>query len=172
MGICGLCFFMTAYEERMNVRAPLLPAPSWLRWMRSSLSPCVNAYLLIRDPESWYEMTTNAIGRIAPEVNRALFVKNLPFNVDAHDLYDLFGRFGAIRQVRLGHANDTKGTCYVVYEEVGDAKTACEKLSGFNFKGRYLTVLFHSVDKLLQSQMDMKARREALEQVKKANGID
>lgn len=36
------------------------------------------------------------------------------------DLYDLFGRYGAIRQVRLGNENKTKGTAFVVYEDVMD----------------------------------------------------
>lgn len=37
------------------------------------------------------------------------------------DLYDLFGRYGAIRQVRLGNENKSKGTAFVVYEDVMDA---------------------------------------------------
>jgi len=36
-------------------------------------------------------------GKLAPEVNRALFVKNLNFQVTPEELFDLFGRFGAIR---------------------------------------------------------------------------
>lgn len=42
------------------------------------------------------------------------------------------------RQIRQGIANNTKGTCYVVYEDVQDAKIACDKLNGFNFQNRYL----------------------------------
>lgn len=38
-------------------------------------------------------------GKLAPEVNRALFVKNLNFGVTPEELFDLFGRFGAIRYV-------------------------------------------------------------------------
>jgi pre-mRNA branch site protein p14 len=42
------------------------------------------------------------------------------------------------RQIRQGIANNTKGTAFVVYEDVMDAKQACDKLNGFNFQGRYL----------------------------------
>jgi RNA recognition motif-containing protein len=41
-------------------------------------------------------------------------------------------------QVRQGIANATKGTAFVVYEDVMDAKQACDKLNGFNFQNRYL----------------------------------
>ncbi|KAK3180199.1 hypothetical protein K4F52_008398 [Lecanicillium sp. MT-2017a] len=77
-------------------------------------------------------------GKLAPEVNRALFVKNLSYNVSPEELFDLFGKFGPIRQVRQGIANATKGTAFVVYEDVMDAKQACDKLNGFNFQNRYL----------------------------------
>ena len=42
------------------------------------------------------------------------------------------------RQIRQGIANATKGTAFVVYEDVMDAKQACDKLNGFNFQNRYL----------------------------------
>jgi pre-mRNA branch site protein p14 len=46
------------------------------------------------------------------------------------------------RQIRLGIANNSKGTAFVVYEDVMDAKTACDKLNGFNFQNRYLVGSF------------------------------
>ncbi|KAI9833113.1 MAG: hypothetical protein M1826_000480 [Phylliscum demangeonii] len=36
-------------------------------------------------------------GKLAPEVNRALFVKNLSYNVTSEELFDLFGKFGPVR---------------------------------------------------------------------------
>lgn len=42
------------------------------------------------------------------------------------------------RQIRQGIANNTKGTAFVVFEDVMDAKQACDKLNGFNFQNRYL----------------------------------
>jgi len=111
-------------------------------------------------------------GKLAPEVNRALFVKNLSYNVSPEDLFDLFGKFGPIRQVRQGIANNTKGTAFVVYEDVVDAKQACDKLNGFNFQNRYLVVLYHQPDKMARSKEDLEARRESLAQLKQQHGID
>ncbi|EFX01696.1 pre-mRNA branch site protein [Grosmannia clavigera kw1407] len=87
-------------------------------------------------------------GKLAPEVNRALFVKNLSYNVTPEELFELFGKFGPIRQVRQGIANNTKGTAFVVYEDVMDAKQACDKLNGYNFQNRYLVVLYHQPEKM------------------------
>lgn len=43
-----------------------------------------------------------------------------------------------------GNRRDTRGTAFVVYEDIYDAKNAREHLSGFNVKDRYLIVLYHS----------------------------
>jgi hypothetical protein len=53
-------------------------------------------------------------------------------------MYDGFKLTRLRRQVRQGIANNTKGTAFVVYEDVMDAKQACDKLNGFNFQNRYL----------------------------------
>ena len=58
-----------------------------------------------------------------------------------------FGKYGAIRQIRQGNIQETRGTAYVVYEDIFDAKNACEHLSGFNVCGRYLVVLYYRVNK-------------------------
>lgn len=80
------------------------------------------------------------------------------YNVTPEELFELFGKYGPIRyvelrkapldpvhsadilysQVRQGIASNTKGTAFVVYDDVMDAKQACDKLNGFNFQGRYL----------------------------------
>ncbi|KAJ6260629.1 dolichyl-diphosphooligosaccharide--protein glycosyltransferase subunit 1 [Drechslerella dactyloides] len=144
------------------------------------------------------------INKLAPEVNRILFVKNLRFvvpsahrvrtrpterthltyepptnlrsitsyQVSSEELFDLFGKFGPIRQIRQGIANNTKGTAFIVYEEVGDAKTACDKLNGFNFQNRYLVVLYHQPEKMARSEKDLAQRQEELEKLKKQHGIE
>ena len=54
------------------------------------------------------------------------------------------------RQIRQGIANNTKGTAFVVYEDVMDAKQACDKLNGFNFQNRYLVgMVFISMTRTL-----------------------
>jgi pre-mRNA branch site protein p14 len=49
------------------------------------------------------------------------------------------------RQIRQGIANNSKGTAFVVYEDVHDAKQACDKLNGFNFQNRYLVGTFEMI---------------------------
>ena len=44
-----------------------------------------------------------------------------------------------------GNTPDTRGTAFVVYEDIFDAKNACDHLSGFNVCNRYLVVLYYQV---------------------------
>jgi pre-mRNA branch site protein p14 len=84
----------------------------------------------------------------------------------------------------------------VVYEDVHDAKQACDKLNGFNFQNRYLvgtsakwsrvesvaeecpltcyisTVLYHQPEKMLRSKEDLAERQENLERLKQQHGIE
>ncbi len=88
-------------------------------------------------------MSKNGVSKLPPDVNRILFVRNLPYNIEGEEMYEVFGRFGAVRQIRVGSEKDTKGSAYVVYEDIFDAKAAVENLSGFNVMGRYLVVGYH-----------------------------
>ena len=56
--------------------------------------------------------------------------------------YDIFGKYGAIRQIRVGNTPETRGTAFVIYEDIFDAKNACDHLSGFNVCNRYAMVKF------------------------------
>ena len=62
------------------------------------------------------------------------------FNITGADLYDLFGKYGPIRQVRLGTDTNlkTKGSAYVVFESPDDAKEAQTHLNGFHLMERYI----------------------------------
>ena len=95
-------------------------------------------------------------------------------------------------QIRQGIANHSKGTAFVVYEDVMDAKQACDKLNGFNFQNRYLVgtylplciqsrsvpltclsiVLYHQPEKMVKSKEDLAERQENLEKLKKQHGIE
>ncbi|KIW14885.1 hypothetical protein PV08_07670 [Exophiala spinifera] len=111
--------------------------------------------------------------KLAPEANRILFVKNLAYNVDSESLWSLFTKFGGVRQIRLGNSTTTKGTAFVVYDEVLDAKQACDKLNGFNFMNRYLVVLYHQPEKMkVEAKEDIAARQENLERMKREHGIE
>jgi len=101
------------------------------------------------------------------------------------------------RQIRQGIANNSKGTAFVVYEDVHDAKQACDKLNGFNFQNRYLVgmytslynhtlpsqsnppdihflslVLYHQPEKMVRSKEDLAERQENLERLKQQHGIE
>ena len=95
-------------------------------------------------------------------------------------------------QIRQGIASNTKGTAFVVYEDVMDAKQACDKLNGFNFQNRYLVgmlspsirtfqgratdayfaVLYHQPDKMVKAANDLAERQQNLENLKRQHGID
>ena len=109
--------------------------------------------------------------RLPPEVNRVLYVRNLPFKITSEEMYDIFGKYGAIRQIRLGNASGTKGTAFVVYEDIYDAKNACDHLSGFNVCNRYLIVLYYQPSKM-QKKMDAKKQQEELDAIRAKYGIE
>jgi len=87
------------------------------------------------------------VALLPPEVNRALYVRNLPYKITADEMYELFGKYGAIRQIRVGDSKETQGTAFVVYADIFDAKVAVDTLSGFNVLGRYLIVLYYQPSK-------------------------
>lgn len=88
----------------------------------------------------------------------------------------------------------------MVYEDVMDAKQACDKLNGFNFQNRYLVgtsessfefrsyilstllrleaynvaypVLYHQPEKMAKSKEDLAERQENLEKLKRQHGIE
>ncbi|VDO57888.1 unnamed protein product [Haemonchus placei] len=108
--------------------------------------------------------------KLPPEVNRILYIKNLPYKITSSEMYEIFGKFGAIRQIRVGSTNETRGTAFVVYEDIYDAKNACEHMSGFNVSNRYLVVLYYQATKAYK-RMDTEKAKERLEEVKERYGI-
>jgi len=108
--------------------------------------------------------------RLPPEVNRILYVRNLPYKITSEELYDIFGKYGAIRQVRLGVTAETRGTAYVVYEDIFDAKNACDHLSGFNVCNRYLIVLYYQPHKMFQ-KMDKDKKQDDINRLKAKYGV-
>lgn len=109
--------------------------------------------------------------RLPPEVNRVLYVRNLPFNISSEELYALFGKYGAIRQIRLGSSKETRGTAYVVYEDIFDAKTAVDHLSGFNVQNRYLIILYYNATRHKQ-KVSLKDQEAELRRMQEKHGVD
>ena len=97
-------------------------------------------------------------------MNRILFVRNLPFSITAEELYAIFGKYGAIFQIRLGNKDkDTRGTAFVIYEDIYDAKAAVDHLSGFNVGGRYLIVLYYQPAKFERKAQQLEKEKELQE---------
>ncbi|XP_041788346.1 splicing factor 3B subunit 6 [Anopheles merus] len=103
--------------------------------------------------------------RLPPEVNRVLYVRNLPYKITSDEMYDIFGKYGAIRQIRVGNTPETRGTAFVVYEDIFDAKNARDHLSGFNVCNRYLVVLYYQSTKAFK-QLDVDKKQDELDQMK------
>ncbi|KAJ2894308.1 Splicing factor 3B subunit 6 [Coemansia aciculifera] len=103
---------------------------------------------------------------LPPIVNRILLVKNLPFKITPEEMYDLFGKYGGIRQMRIGTDQNTKGTAFVVYEDIYDAKEACDHLQGFNVMGRYLVVLYFQSNHR-SKKPDLPKEEERVEQLRR-----
>ncbi|KAI8063581.1 hypothetical protein BC940DRAFT_307073 [Gongronella butleri] len=116
-------------------------------------------------------MNAQRSARLPPDVNRVLFVRNLPFKITTEEMYEVFGKYGAIRQIRVGNAADTRGTAFVVYEDIFDAKNACDHLQGFNILGRYLIVLYYQQNKVTK-KMNLKQKEEEIAQMKERYGVD
>ena len=100
-------------------------------------------------------------------MNRILYVRNLPFKISPEELYAIFGKYGAVHQIRLGDKNkDTRGTAFVVYEDIYDAKAAVDHLSGFNVGGRYLVVLYYQPAKF-QRRAEAEEKQQELEELRR-----
>merc|ERR1711909_29217 len=105
--------------------------------------------------------------RLPPEVSRILYIRNLPYKIENDEMYDIFGKYGAIRQIRVGNTSETRGTSYVIYEDIFDAKNACEHLSGFNVCGRFFVVVYYNAQKRYAMEAEMKRRQEDIDAIRK-----
>ena len=146
----------------MQVKKSLGPSPFGARRGRRSRR---------REPMSADPQGRRGNARLPPEVNRALYIRNLPFKITSDEMYDIFGKYGAIRQIRLGDKPDTRGTAFVVYEDIYDAKNAVDHLSGFNVCGRYLIVLYYQATKMTKKIENDKKKKD-IEDLKARFGVD
>lgn len=73
--------------------------------------------------------TTSLQAKLPPGANRILFVNNLNYTITGEDLYDLFGRYGSIRQIRIGNEQKSRGTAFVVFDDVMDVSCHCGRNS-------------------------------------------
>lgn len=133
---------------------------------RASNSLTLSQFLFSSTHSSFLSLFHSLQSRLPPEVNRILYVRNLPFKITSEELFAIFGRYGAVYQIRLGDQKDTRGTAFVVYEDIYDAKAAVDHLSGFNVGGRYLVVLYYQPAKF-QKRAETKQQQEELEELRR-----
>lgn len=70
-----------------------------------------------------------------------------------------------------GNTPETRGTAFVVYEDIFDAKNACDHLSGFNVCNRYLVVLYYQSNKAFK-RLDVDKKQEELNNIKNKYNIN
>lgn len=70
-----------------------------------------------------------------------------------------------------GNTPETRGTAFVVYEDIFDAKNACDHLSGFNVCNRYLVVLYYQSTKAFK-RVDVEKKQEELDKMKTKYNIN
>lgn len=83
-------------------------------------------------------------------VSPKLYVGNLAYEAAESDLFDLFSKVGAVKNVEVAmdrHANRSKGFGFVEMESLETAKAAAEKLNRTDFMGRQIVVSGAKVDK-------------------------
>jgi RNA recognition motif-containing protein len=79
-----------------------------------------------------------------------LYVGNLAYEASESDLFDLFSKVGAVKNVEIAmdlHANRSKGFGFVEMEELETAKEASAKLNRTDFMGRQIVVSGAKVDR-------------------------
>ncbi len=69
-----------------------------------------------------------------------------------------------------GNTPETRGTAFVIYEDIFDAKNACDHLSGFNVCNRYLVVLYYQPSKAFK-KLDMEKKEAELMAMKSKYGL-
>ena len=103
------------------------------------------------------------IAAIPHDVNRLLFVRNLPSKVTSSQVYQLFEKFGPVYRIWIGKENHVKGSAYVMFASILDAKEAVVKLNNLKIGSRHLSVLFYNKVKLEKSTQARRRKSEVLQ---------
>lgn len=90
-------------------------------------------------------------------VSPKLYVGNLSYEAVESDLFDLFSKVGAVKNVEIAmdrHANRSKGFGFVEMETLETAKEASAKLNRTDFMGRQIVVSGAKLDKRPSREAD------------------
>uniref|UniRef100_A0A7S4N5N7 RRM domain-containing protein n=1 Tax=Paramoeba aestuarina TaxID=180227 RepID=A0A7S4N5N7_9EUKA len=113
------------------------------------------------DPETLEKYRT--IAALPEEVNRLLYVRNLPSKVTSEQIYQLFGKFGYVYCVWMGKANSTRGSAYVMFADILEAKEAVTQLNNLKIGSRHLSVVYFSKEKQEKSTLAREKKKAVLE---------
>lgn len=72
-----------------------------------------------------------------------IYVGNINYSVDDHQLEDLFSQYGSVRSARVimdRYTNQSKGFGFVEMDDENAADSAISSLNGADFEGRPLKV--------------------------------
>ncbi|EER33309.1 conserved hypothetical protein [Candida tropicalis MYA-3404] len=96
-------------------------------------------------------------------------VKNYPFGTSNLELFEFFGKYGNIHQIRTNSSQP--GTCFIIYKNLINAQRAAQELNGVNFNGRYIITSMYQIDKSKINQQEMELRQEQLNELKQKYSI-
>ena len=97
-------------------------------------------------------------------VSPKLYVGNLAYEAAESDLFDLFSKVGAVKNVEVAmdrRSSRSKGFGFVEMESLETAKAAAEKLNRTDFMGRQIVVSGAKVDKRPSQPRDEQPATEA-----------
>jgi hypothetical protein len=107
-------------------------------------------------------------------VSPKLYVGNLAYEAAESDLFDLFSKVGAVKNVEVAmdrRANRSKGFGFVEMETLETAKAAAEKLNRTDFMGRQIVVSGAKLDKRpIQSSREADAEPDPTSQEASGSG--
>lgn len=86
-----------------------------------------------------------------------LYVGNLSYDAAESDLFDLFSKVGAVKNVEIAmdrHSSRSKGFGFVEMEELATAKEAAAKLNRTEFLGRQIVVNGAKLEKRVSDSRD------------------
>lgn len=106
--------------------------------------------------------------------SRILLVERIPTALTGEKLYELFGAYGPLRQVRVGTDALSKGMAIVVFSFGEDANNARQSLHGHQLGGsRALSVTIYNKDDLVRSTTKRRRKREREGEYRsKIQGVD
>lgn len=92
-------------------------------------------------------LRSTALSSLETSHSRSQQRNSLTFSANMEPSAKSEGKNNMMSIFRRGNTGKTKGTAFVVYEDIYDAKNAVDHLNGFNVAGKYLICLYYQAHK-------------------------